>query len=230
MPMLFRFFCATIILLFSYSIESYAQAKPKETGLHDITLRFNPLSFLEADGNIMLGLGYQLHPRLAITIDPGYIFFRPYEEGENKSSSVSGIKIRSDIRFFFAKSRSGKYIFFVGPEFHYKYVSARKWDDFGINCLGGMCAYYQRAQYTEEKKEIGGSLKMGTQIPISGNRWKIELYWGLGFKFIKFKETDLPVGGSFINEPDHNTTFVTYDENTAYPIIPTGIKIVFLLK
>jgi hypothetical protein len=228
--MSFRFFCTAIILLFSCSIELNAQAKSKETSLHNFSLRFNPLSFLETDGNVMLGVGYQLHRRFAITIDPGYIFFRPLDNAENKSSSVSGIKIRSDIRFLFAKSRRGRYLFFIGPEFHYKYVSSSKWADFGINCLGGMCAYNQRAQYKEIKKEVGGAAKMGTQLRVFNDRWKIEFYWGIGFKFKRFEETNLPTGGAFLNEPDHDNIFGTTDENTAYPIIPGGIKIIFLLK
>jgi Protein of unknown function (DUF3575) len=231
MPMIFRFVCATIILLFSCSIDSNAQAKLKETTSHDITLRFNPLSFLETDANVMLGIGYQLHRRVAITIDPGYIFYRPFDDPQNRSSSVSGIKIRSDVRLFFAKSRKrGRYIFFVGPEFHYKYVSANRWGDFGINCLGGMCAYNQRAQYKEVKKEIGGAAKMGTQLRVFNDRWKIEFYWGIGFKFKRFEETNLPVGGSFLFEPDHGNIFENTDENAAYPIIPGGVKIIFLLK
>jgi Protein of unknown function (DUF3575) len=230
MPIVFRVFLTAIVLLFSSSVDSNAQTNLKETGLHNITLRLNPLSFLETDGNIMLGAGYQLHRRWAITIDPGYIFFRPYDNPENRSSDVSGIKIRSDIRFFFIKSRSGRYIFFAGPEFHYKYVSAKKWGDFGINCLGGMCDYYQKGEYKEVKKETGASVKMGTLIPIFNNRWKLELYSGLGFKFKRFKETNLPVGGSFINQPDHDIFFINNDEDAAYLMIPAGIKIIYGLK
>jgi Protein of unknown function (DUF3575) len=231
MAMLFRFFCTTIILLFSCSIELNAQSNLKETSLHDITLRFNPLSFLETDGNVMLGAGYQFHRRFAITVDPGYIFFRPYDDLKNRSSSVSGIKIRSDIRFLFAKSRHGRYIFFIGPEFNYKYVSAKKWGDFGINCQGGACAYNQKAQYKEVKKETGGAVKMGTQVRVFNDRWKMEFYWGIGFKFKRFKDTNLPVGGSFINQPDHGNIFETAnDENEPYPIIPGGVKIIFLLQ
>jgi hypothetical protein len=228
MPILFRFFCTTI-LLFSCIIESNAQAVQKETGLHSITLRFNPLSFLETDGNVTIGAGYQWHRRWAITIDPGYIFFSPYAD-VNNSVSLSGIKIRSDIRFLFDKSRPGGFSSFIAPEFHYKYVSSKKWDDFGINCLGGQCAYYQRAEYKEVKKEIGASVKIGTLIPLFNNRWKVELYGGLGIKFKNFEETDLPVGGSFVNQPNRDNLFNNNNENTGYIIIPGGIKIVYHLK
>jgi hypothetical protein len=216
-------------LLFSSIIESNAQADRKETGLHSITLRFNPFSFLETDGNVTIGAGYQWHRRWAITIDPGYIFFTPYAN-LNNSVSLSGIKIRSDIRFLFDKSKTGGFNSFVAAELHYKNVSSKKWDDFGINCLGGQCAYYQRAEYKEVKKETGASLKVGTLIPVFNDRWKAELYFGLGLKIKDFEETDLPVGGAFINPPDRGNIFNNTNENTAYIIIPAGIKIIFRIK
>ena len=229
MPGAFRFFWATIVLLFSGFVESNAQAELKETGLHNITLRFNPLSFLETDGNVSIGAGYQWHRRWAVTIDPGYIFFSPYAN-TNNSVSLSGIKIRSDIRFLFDKSGSGSFNSFIAPEFHYKYVSSKKWEDFGINCLGGQCDYYQKAKYKEVKKEVGVSLKIGTHIPLFKNQWKIEIYGGLGFKFKNFEETELPIGGSFVNPPDRNNFFNNNNENTAYIIISGGIKIIYRIK
>lgn len=230
MLMLFRFACAATLLLLSFRIESNAQTNLKETHLPVITLRSNPFSFIEIDGNVMIGIGYQWHRRWAATLEPGYIFFSPYNNSENNErTAVSGIKIRTDLRLYFDKPRKGDLNTFIAPEFHYKYVEAKKWDDFGINCLGGQCDYYQKAQYKEVKKEIGASVKLGTILPLWSDQWSIELYGGLGFKFRKFKETDLPIGGSFVTEPDRNNFFNAADEDAAYPLLPAGFKIIFRL-
>ena len=228
MHLLFRTTCVLLLLLHGRLTELNGQSNLKKNVLPAFTLRFNPLSFMERDGNVMLGLGYQWHPRWAATFDPGYIFYRPYILGENnRPSSLSGIKIRSDIRFFFDKSRSGGFNTFIAPEFHYKYAATKKWDDFGINCLGGQCDYYQKAQYKEVKKETGGSLKLGTVLPLWSSRWSAEIYGGIGFKFKKFRYTDLPLGGTFVNEPDQDNVFNNADENKALPMVPAGVKIIF---
>ncbi len=228
---LFRFLLATIILLPCFCIKLNAQTNRKEKSLPAITLRTNPFSFLETDGNAMLGLGIQWHPQWAFTIDPGYIFFSAYQNADNDMpDKLSGIKIRSDIRFFFERSRKGMFNTFIAPEFHYKYVTAKKWDQFGINCLGGQCDYYQQAQYKEVKEETGASLKLGTLLPLWGNRFDAELYGGIGFKFKKFRETDIPIGGSFVEEPNRDNVFNNNREGVAYLILPVGIKLVFRLR
>ena len=228
MRLLARTTCIVLLFLFSLLTELNAQVNLKKNGLPAFTLRFNPLSFIERDGNVMLGAGYQWHPRWAVTFDPGYIFYRPYILGENnRPASLSGIKIRSDIRFFFDKSRSGGFTTFIAPEFHYKHTITKKWDDFGINCLGGQCDYYQRAQYKIIKKEVGGSLKLGTILPLWSKQWSVEIYGGLGVKFKKFRDTGLPPGGTFVDEPRHDIFFTNTDENKPQPIAPGGVKVIF---
>lgn len=230
MSLLHRFLCASMLLLLSGHIESNAQKEFKEPALPVITLRANPLSFLETDCNVTLGVGYQWHRRWAFTFDPGYIFFAPYSSTtDGERNQVSGIKIRTDVRFFFEKSRSGGFNTFIAPEFHYKYVTTKKWDDFGFNCVGGQCDYYQLAQYKEVKRETGAGVKLGTVLPLSGSRFSVELYGGIGVKFKKFKETDIPIGGSFVNEPDRDGFFNNTQEGVGYLILPAGAKIVFRL-
>jgi hypothetical protein len=234
MSTLFRFCSlAVIISLLSGSfIGAHAQDDAGRKDYPIVTLRTNPLSFLENDGNIMLGVGYQWHQRWAMAIDPGYIFFTPYNNSETSQvSSMSGIKVRADVRYFFEKSRKGLFNTFVAPEFHYKYVRSRKWEDFGINCLGGQCDYYQRAEYTEIKKEMGAALKIGTILPLGNGRFNVEVYGGLGFKFKRFVDTDLPLGGSFVNPPDHSGLLNTNgDPDAAYFILPAGVKFTYRVR
>jgi hypothetical protein len=229
MPLLARFVCSTIWLLGVGIVQLNAQANSNEPPDHSLTLRLSPFSLLEGDGNIMLGAGYQFHRRWAVSFDPAYIFWRPYqglvEENPGKSS---GIKLRGDIRYLFDRSKPGRFSSFIGPEFHYKYVESKKSEDFGINCIGGQCDYYQREEYKEIKTEIGGSVKVGTLVRLS-TRWNLELYGGVGVKFFAFSEADIPLGGTFLNRPNQNPFFNT-DRKPVQVMVPIGAKFTFLIR
>ena len=75
-------------------------------------------------------------------------------------------------------------------------------------------------------------VKLGllTPVPFVNNgRWLLELYGGLGAKVLKFRETDLPVGGSFVFPP-FRTFGSNTDRNTIHlPLLPVGIKLIFVL-
>lgn len=136
-----------------------------------------------------------------------------------------------------AKSHFKRFLFnlpgvFIAPEFHYKHVNTKKWDNFGINCIGQQCDYYQYARYKEIKNEIGGSLKIGVLVPFGKDnwRWGMEFYGGLGVKVSKFKDTDLPVGGSFVNPPIHEELFGLNDDRTVSPLFSASIKVIYRLK
>ncbi|HET6996926.1 MAG TPA: DUF3575 domain-containing protein [Chitinophagaceae bacterium] len=226
MPGLFRILFSTILLLCGGTMQSSGQDTKIAPISHPFTLRINPLSVLEPDGNLMVGLGYQFNRRWAITLDPGYIFFSAYAKAAN-IVSLSGIKIRSDIRFLFDRSRPGRFSSFIAPEFHYKYVTTTREDDFGINCIGGQCAYNERAEYKEKKKETGISIKVGTLVTLK-SRWNVELYGGLGIKFLKFQLTDIPPGGSFLHPPDTDL-IANNNHHSPQLLVPAGVKFIFRL-
>lgn len=224
--------CAIIFLLLNISVATLAQKKDKDLKpLPSFSLRTNPLSVIEMDGNLMLGAGVRITERWGLNIEPGYIFWRPYaDRNPDEKETASGIKLRTELRFFLNEYERKVHVF-VGAEFHYKYVDYGRWEDFGINCIGGMCDYNQRAQYRLQKKEIGGAAKFGMMFPM-GSRMSGEVYVGLGAKVSKYKESDLPPGGSFINPPDHDDipimiTDGTQEEDPASPLIPFGFKLVY---
>lgn len=233
MPVPFRH-CAIIFLLLNLAVVSFAQRAKKDVpALPVFSLRTSPLSFIEMDGNVMLGLGIRLTERWGINIEPGYVFWRPYaDRKEGEKETTSGIKLRSEIRFYLNEYERKVHVF-VGAEFHYKYVDYRRWEEFGINCIGGMCDYYQRASYRLNKKEIGGAAKFGMMFPM-GSRLSGEVFVGLGFKTTKYKESDIPPAGSFVNEPDRDDiplmiTDGTQEEEPISPLVPFGFKLVYRL-
>jgi Protein of unknown function (DUF3575) len=219
-----------VLLLFflCFTFQSFAQKNNKEFS-PSITLRTNLFSILEADAGIMPGIRYQWSKQFAAVLDPTFIFFNPYRNVDNNSGQPFGIKIRSDVRYYFDKYKPGHNRFFIAPELHFKHITTKKSATFGINCIGQQCSYYMNAIYKEIKNEIGAALKMGAESYIDKkNLWSFEIYCGLGFKYNHYKEKDIPVGGMFISQPDHGNIFESGED--AIPILPGSIKISYRIR
>lgn len=193
-------------------------------------------SFSDYDAGIMLGLNYRWAEKYSFSLEPTWVFFSSFESSNPELNGPSGIRVRADFRFHLTNRRKGNPDFFIGPEFHYKYVTRQKNSVFGINCQSGQCAYFQNANYTEVKNEIGGFAKAGLLLPLSfidkSDRFLVEIYGGIGAKRLKFKETELPIGGSFVNLPNRDIfDFGNNNRNiVSRPIIPAGMKFIYIFK
>lgn len=203
-----------------------------------ITLRTNPFSWLENDGNIMLGAGIHFSPRIAISVEPGWVLYTLYDIGDG-SNPANGIKLRSDVRYFlreFVPLGKNKFIPFAALEFHYKNIAISKREDFGINCINGNCDYFQQADYTMQKKEIGGLVKLGAIFPLSkSGRFNGEFFVGLGARHQKFSYKNLPQGGSMVNiptDPASEFPYISLNDRANSPtlLLSTGIKFSCFLR
>ena len=212
-----------LILVFNNGIITNCFSQKQErNSLRSISLRTNLFSFVELDAGIMVGVKYQINERFAAMIDPMFIFYDPYD---NHQHQPLGIKVKSDFRYYLDKYRPGRDRFFIAPELHLKYVSTKKIDDFGFNCISGQCSYYMNAQYREVKSEAGGSVKLGTEIPLDKKEtWSLEIYAGFGVKVIHYSEKDIPFGSSFVSTPTHQFPLL---EDTPVPMLPGFVKLSF---
>ncbi len=202
------------------------------------SLRTNPLSFIENDGNFMLGLGVHFTPRFAITVEPGLVLYSLYDFND-KIKSNSGLKLRTDVRYFlrdFVPMGENRFIPFVALGFHYKNVSSIKTDDFGINCINGDCEYFQQSDYKQLKKEVGGFVKFGAVFPLSkSGRFNGEFFMGLGARTQKFGYKNTPLGSTvFFNpvDPTEDFPYVPLNDKDNPPTVlfPTGIKLFYFLS
>src|SRR4030095_8281759 len=136
-----RILSLTSLIFFLSSKFSFSQQKelPNERSIY---IRTNPLSFLEIDAGIMVGVRYQWNKNFSATLDPTFIFFSPYYGADSYNSQPLGIKIRADVRYHFNKVSSNQRRLFIAPEFHYKYRTVDRTTTFGINCINQNCAYY----------------------------------------------------------------------------------------
>ncbi len=231
-------FIILLISFFSTNISAQEKIKREAVDFPQLSLRTSLTSYLDEDAGIMLGANYRWTEKFSVSFEPTYIFYSPYLQDNLNSEIVKpiGYKFRTDIKYHFPQRIFWNMEVFIASEFHYKFTRTKRSDVFGINCIGGNCAYFQNARYTETKKETGGLLKVGVIAPIASkknDRWFLELYGGFGYKQMKFKETDLPVGGSFTNPPTRNFLNFTGSTNRndfSYPMLPGGLKLIFILK
>jgi len=191
-----------------------------------ITLRTNPFSFLQSDAGIMIGMNYRWHERWSATFDPKFIFYAVQSQPtDTDPRKPLGVRVKTDIRYHIRN------VFFA-PELVFGYTSTRSTAEFGINCIGGNCAYYTLQEYTEIKKEAGAAIKFGMTGPIrkKNENWKLELYTGIGVSFFDFQEQGIPPGGSFVRPPTHEDGLGTMDEDEPNILIPFGLIITYRIK
>lgn len=223
-------------MFFSMTVSAQNNTQNDNDSYPQFSLHTSLTSWLDYDAGIMLGINYRWSQKFSASFEPTWIFYNGLVTNPDEKIFPSGIKIRSDLRYHFPKKTKKSLDAFAGPELHYKRTKTEKEDRFGINCQNGQCAYFQDAVYTEIKNEIGALIKAGIVAPLTfiskNNRLGLELYAGFGIKQLKFRETDLPTGGSFINPPDRrllrfdNTT----DRNTySLPMLPGGLKLILKL-
>lgn len=190
-----------------------------------LVLRFNPGAFIEHEAGVMLGVGYRWSPSYSATLDPMFIFYKPYPDLDmSYRESVSGIKIKSDFRFHISRFLGFRNVYF-GPDLHYKGVVTKRTEKLGINCIQGQCDYFMLSDYRQVMNEIGAALKGGIEVFSNNDRWYIELYGGLGFKLGYYEEKGIPPGGSFTDPPERETFFGRNRDGIAYPNLPCGLKL-----
>lgn len=230
------FLPALFILLFSVTSSGQKFSKIVNNAYKEFSLRTSLTSFFDYDAGIMLGINYRWAKHFSASLEPTFIFYNGFKTDGDETIYPAGIKIRSDIRYHFGKKRTRSMEGFLAPEFHYKHTTTKKEDLFGVNCQNGQCAYFQNAIYKELKNEIGFLFKTGIIAPLTfiskDDRLFLEIHAGVGVKQLKFRETDLPTGGSFVNPPDRSLLGfgVTTDLNTySRPMLPAGLKLIFIL-
>lgn len=231
-----HFLPALFILLVPFTSSAQKVSKIVNNAYKELSLRTSLTSFFDYDAGIMLGVNYRWAKHFSASLEPTFIFYNGFKTDGDVTIYPTGIKIRSDIRYNFGKKRVRSLEGFLAPEFHYKYTSTKKEDLFGINCLNGQCAYFQQGIYKELKNEVGVLFKMGIIAPLTfiskDDRLFLEIHGGVGAKQLKFKETDLPTGGSFVNLPNRSLLgFGTTTDRTTYsrPMLPVGLKLIFVL-
>lgn len=231
-------FYGVALFIGSFSWFSSLAQEKSANGFHypEWNLRTNLYSWLDYDAGPSLGAGIRWSDRFSAAIEPTWIFYNGFVTDPDQVIIPRGIRIRADLKYYLSRRKNRGPEFYIAPEGHFKSVRTQKEDLFGINCQGGQCAYFQKAVYTESKKETGAMLLAGmiTKFPFVRNRrWFLEFYGGVGAKNLTFKELNLPVGGSFVSPPNRdflNFRFAVNRENISRPMLPGGLRLFYILQ
>ena len=222
--------CCIMGFLFSVTVSAQKIKQSNGESYPGFSLQTSLTSFFDYDAGVNLGVGYRWNKHFSASISPTWIFYSFYSDG---SSSIipSGVRVRADVKYYFKKRRPRHPDFYIAPEFHYKHTNTKREGLFGINLQNGQYSYFQNAVYTDIKNEIGGLVKTGIIFPlrfVKNHRWLLDMYIGIGGKQYNYRETDLPVGGSFIRLP---TRGILGDSGDSYalPMVPAGFKLIFIL-
>jgi hypothetical protein len=219
-------------LLFSVTVSAQKTKQTNGESYPGFSLHTSLTSFVDEDAGVNLGIGYRWNKHFSVSLSPTWIFYNFYRNINSEKINPSGLRLRADVKYFFSKRRSRHPDFYIAPEFHYKKTNSKREDIFGINCQNGQCAYFQQAVYTDVKNEIGGLVKTGIIFPlrfVKNHRWLLDMYIGLGAKQFKFRVTDIPTGGSFVNIPTRGVLLGETSDNFSLPMVPAGFKLIFIL-
>ena len=183
---------------------------------------------LEYDAGIVVGGGIRWSDRFSASLEPAWVFYNSFSSDGGRDD-VSGIKVRTDLKYYISKRKKGRTDWFIAPEFHFKNVRSFRTREFGINCIGNQCAFFQTATYKEIKTETGGLFKMGFTRAFSRSdpRFQFEIFTGLGVKDRQFREKDLPPGGILFDNVRAAGIFIDYYSPTAV-MLPGGLKLLFV--
>jgi len=180
----------------------------------------------------MLGVNYRWHRRWSFTADPTFIFFTIHRNENGEFDKPLGLKLKADIRYHIHDFILGFSDAFISPEAVFTHVTTYKNTTFGINCVGGNCDYYMHSTYREIKTEKGMAIKIGIEEPISRwtDKWRLELFAGLGISFFKIIEKDIPPNGVFLQPPVYQNGITVIREGEPNITIPAGLKISFRIR
>jgi hypothetical protein len=188
-------------------------------------IHFSPLAVFQIDYTLMGGAEYKLRPNFGLVIEAGYIFASSYMSDMQSNSGGTGLIIRPAARWYMGNKNR----FYFQPQLFYKFVTHKKYDWVGMDCVDGIPSYEELREFKYRRHISGANATIGRIIPLgrSGKTF-VDFYLGIGFKYKKsvivnescncFMPDSLFIVGS--DDPD----------NGFFPNMPAGVKLVFSIQ
>jgi hypothetical protein len=217
MKLLFLPFCLlclqTVHAQISTEVQDYKKA-----------IHFSPLALIQVDYTLMAGFEYRQRPGFSWVMEAGYIFASAYLTDFETESPGTGFIIRPSVRFYLGDKNR----FYLQPQLFYKMVTHQKHDWVGRDCVDGVSAYEELADFKYRRNISGANAIIGWIVPLgrSGKRF-VDFYLGMGFKYKKAVVVDEP-NSCYL--PPSNFMTTTDPDNGYYPNIPLGVKLIFSIQ
>ena len=200
---------------------------PAQSNKFSVTL--NPFSFLERDGGITPGIGYNFNNRISIFTDLGLIFFSAgtYTGGLVETDKSFGYKVKPALRFYVRnnKLQQGSFLELEGL---YKHVVYHATDEVNVLDNNGNLAYTYIGGYKIKKDVYGLSVKYGYRFFLNNEkRLGMDVYVGLGSRTKGFVTSGLPANAQPDNDPFSNRFFNFFWRRGNSISIPAGAKLFY---
>lgn len=185
----------TFIFIFSFCYTCSAQILPdtitQQRCLPLLIIKFSPLSAVDINATYQFAIEYPLNRRWSVQQDIGYGNDRfSIRTIQTPSRQENVWRLRSEVRRYFdLPSDPSHSTTYLALEAFYKQVNYPTTENIGRECDRGNCAYFETVQYTFQKDVVGSHFKLGCHLPIE-KRFLIDMYAGVGFRFIVVKSPD----------------------------------------
>lgn len=185
------------------------------------SLSFNPFSWLELQGALGLGIGYNITRDLQVWVESSGLF-QFYQKPAQ--SCLGGIREILAVKYYFGPRRS----LFCAGEFRYKNVYFHDVNNFYTSDS----VKVNNFTYKIQDIIFGGAVWFGGQIRISNNhRWRLEPSIGWGIKGRTVVWHDVPAGYTY-QKPVHPANLFanpvrTPERATLY--FPATVRFVYVL-
>ncbi len=217
-----RYFFAAFIFISLMSVNASAQNR----ALH---LTTNPLSILESDINLGLGLRYDVNTKRAISFEAAYILAPGVISNveAQQISKASGVKIKAGYRFYTTKTVSNG--FYLEPNVFHKYVKYLADEIINVDTGDPNTSFSYLNGYFINKNVTGFNFNWGYSGKFgSVSKWGYDVYIGLGIRKKNVKISGLPAyvpAPELSNEDMLNFAF----EEGYFPSLPFGFKFTYRL-
>ncbi len=199
---------SVILFALVYSIGSYSQ-EPVQKRINNsqfqkgnIMVKWTPTSLIGISPAIQLAGEYFYSSKSSLQLEYGWINSK-FDLGDLSYRNTNGHRIRIEQRNYFSKNRRWYY----APELHAQISTYNVYEDYAtMKYDSALHANVPSEIHTEDvgkrKVFVSANLKIGFQFfPVSSKRVSINIYSGLGVRYLNYKKTTSTVGEYYPIDP-----------------------------
>ena len=204
-----------------------AQETVKNKNDYKVALRVSPLALLDPiETNLSVGIDFKIRKRLSIGGDAAVYIAR---EVYAQSKPMSGFYVRPTLRWY----SNERLKLFTELVLMYKHTVRKENGWLGLDCVNDVPAYEKFTEYKQVRDVFDLSIRGGIRENLfQSKNWFFEFFMGIGvrrkYHSIKYYEqnTCAPRAmGGFFDIFNQNPS-----SNITTPTLPTGIRLVWVLK
>lgn len=175
-----------------------------------LAFKYSPLTMLEIEPSIDMGLEYKLKNNITMNTFAAYITtFGQTTTMFLDDVEMEGFRLRHEIRFYPDNSIDGGG-FYIAPEAFYKYVERKEIEDI----YNYEYMYNELIDYKRKKMVFGTNIKIGYQIQLFTSPILLDLFTGLGIRYINISTNEQAVlygSDSFMERLEGNYITPTFN-------------------